>query len=270
MDLIERGIEENVWKNSPISIYISDDCLLGRLNRRCITGSTSSNKLSKIMCWSDIFFPGNSKKITMLEECGTLKDLLGDCFTAVNHLIDRIEENFPGEKLEKIYVQTSACLGDNCIIIIERINQIEKLLEENEFGVETRMDTKLFKELKDLNTNFEKTIIKISQYKSIFMGIVVGFVFGFIFWTIMGMMECTIDDLKRGKIKTLIFALLMVAVILVITMALSVIYGVLERVKLDQALEKYARDVEDFKPNARTFCWNIGKVSELIEMHNKR
>ncbi|KAK3588601.1 hypothetical protein CHS0354_001926 [Potamilus streckersoni] len=227
--------------------------------------------LSKTMCWSDIFFPGNSKKETKLEECRRLKALLGDCCSALNHLIDRIEEHFPGEKLEKIYVQTSACLGDNCIIIIERINQIDNLLEWNEFGLETRIDTKLFRDLKDLNTDFEKIIIRISKYKSIFMGIVIGFVFGFVFWTMMGMMECTIDDLNFGKIKTLIFALLMVAVLLVgITMTLSVLYGVLEREKLNQALEKYARDVENFKPIARTFCLNIGKVSELIEMHTKR
>ncbi|KAK3588604.1 hypothetical protein CHS0354_001929 [Potamilus streckersoni] len=171
------------------------------------------------MYWLDYCFTGDLEKEIMLEECGMLKALLRKCFTAVNQLIYRIEENFPGEKLEKIHLQTSACLGDNCIIIIERINQIEKLLEEREFDVETRMDTKLFKELKNRSKKFEINIIKISN---------------------------------------------------TITRTLSAIYGASERENLDHAVDEYARAVDDFKPGAGIFCWNIGKVIELIEVYNKK
>ncbi|KAK3588603.1 hypothetical protein CHS0354_001928 [Potamilus streckersoni] len=221
------------------------------------------------MCWSDIFL-GNSKKITMLEECGTLKTLFGNCFKAVNHLIDRIEENFPGEKLEKIYVRSSACLGDNCIIIIQRVRQIEKLLEERNFEVETQMDTKLFKELKDRSRKFEIKVIKISNSKSLLIGIVIGFVLAFVYWTIKCMGDSTIEDiLNFGMIKIIGFVLLMIAVLYVgITMVLSIIFWSSRREKLNRAVEEYARAVEDFGRVASTFCWNIGKVIELIEVHN--
>ncbi|KAK3588602.1 hypothetical protein CHS0354_001927 [Potamilus streckersoni] len=227
--------------------------------------------LSKTMCWSDIFH-GESGRETMLKECRKLKALLGDCFTTINHLIDRIEENFPGEKLEKIYVQSSACLGDNCIIIMERINQIEKLLEEREFDMETRIDTKLFKELKNRSRKFEIKVIKISNSKGLLIGIVIGFILAFVCWTKNGMRKCTIENiLNFVMIKITVFVLLLIVILFVgITIVLSIIFGSSRREKLNLALGEYARAVEDFEPIARKFCWNIGKVIELMEVHNKK
>ncbi|KAK3601138.1 hypothetical protein CHS0354_019132 [Potamilus streckersoni] len=221
----------------------------------------------KTMSFSNTFFPRNLEKKTILAECGKLKFLLRDCFTSVNHLIGRIEENIPGQKLERIYVQTSARLGDNCIIIIERINQIKKLLEEKEFDVEKPMDTNMFKELKVLSTHFE-AIIKTSTIK-IKVIAMFGFAIGFVLLTILSMTGHGLEGF--GMIGTIVIVTIIEAVLGVgINIVYSVIYGTLEMMNLDLALQDYEWAVEDFKPIVSTFCRNIYKVTEMIQVRKKK
>lgn len=223
------------------------------------------------MSWADIFYPGNSEMKTRLAQlCGQLNTLLDSCFTAVNHLIDCVEEYLPGQKFEKITMQVSASLRDNCNLIIGRVNEIKNYLEKKEYEVEKLMGTELFNQLMNLDTKFQE---KIDIAKKALIGIegislTVGGV-ALVAAIAAGKMLTKVVA-RLGVIATSTLATIGLAVFgLAIDMIVSAILGAVEKAELEKAVEEYANAVEAFKPAADEFYDNISMVRAMIKLHIK-
>ncbi|KAK3579563.1 hypothetical protein CHS0354_000011 [Potamilus streckersoni] len=207
------------------------------------------------MYWSDIFYPGNSEKTFTLADCAKLKTLLADCFRAVNDLNYCIKENFPDYDLEDIEIQMRESLSHNCNIIIDRGNQIEMLLEEDQFDVEELMDMTLVKEINDLDKKLVEIFENLNDTKDLLEKI--GWPVAFVVLVIIMYMGYVPVDISTtlGLIQIMSLIIIIVAVVSVgMDMVLFAIYGAFERYKLKRTLEEYARAVEHFE--------------SIAEMHN--
>ncbi|KAL3889178.1 hypothetical protein ACJMK2_001529 [Sinanodonta woodiana] len=219
------------------------------------------------MSWTDILYPGNSDmKIRLASLSGQLYTLVENCFVSVNHLIDSIHQYLPGLKFEKICMNDSKSLADNCNIIIGRVNEINAYVTQKGKDVELLIGTELFKQLSSPDTTFQQKI-DIAK-KAVTIITTSGWLVGGVILAAMIITGKILTNVvaKIGKLATCFLAFIVLGIFCsAVNMIISAVIGAVEKKKLKKALEEYEDAVKTFKTAANEFCENIMQIRVKLE-----
>ncbi|KAL3888056.1 hypothetical protein ACJMK2_000512 [Sinanodonta woodiana] len=107
------------------------------------------------MSWMDIFFPSERRKEEEIARLsGKLSVLVDNCFLTTNKIIDCIQQYLPRRKYDELELDSSKSIRDSCNLIIQRLDELDRYLEETKLNIEKEMNPEVFRKLVSPGTSY--------------------------------------------------------------------------------------------------------------------
>ena len=221
------------------------------------------------MSWSDIFYPDNPKRRDQVVEYFTKFNVLMEFnFDATNTLVDLLNKNVtPSPELQHIALDKNASIGDNAQTMINRMDEIQKVVDKIDSKLADELEPTLYKELNSPDTSFKekfaiakKSITSVLSIGASVAGIamVAAIKAGYF---LRGMVSA------MGVIKTSAVAGLVLGVIVLgIDMIASAIIGAVERGKLEDAIDQFETALATFEPASKEYTKTVTRVEIRLEI----
>lgn len=221
------------------------------------------------MSWIDLFYPDIPKKREdLIRKNQKIVDLMDSNFYATNQLIDVLNKHYH-YSFKRIELNRDDTVKKNCDVLIERIHEIQKKVDEIDQELKEKLEPELYEKLKNMSItvdDFEKiahivegTTGAVTFVATVALGILIN----------KGMVLINLIS-KIGKIATgLVGSVALAVVIMGIEMIVEAILGIYERDELEKALKEYDVVLDEFEPKSREYEEVIIEVKVTLQEHPK-
>ena len=220
------------------------------------------------MSLADLFFPDNPERRAKVVSLATeIKTYMEQNFYSTNNLIDVLNDNItPSPNLTKIYVNQGGTITENADVLINKMEEIQAIVEDYDKTMEEQLEPDLYKALNDPNTSFVDHIRAAKQATSIIIGIVATLATVAVILAVKGLQVFLTVITKVVLIKTVAVASLIFAVLgLGIDAIIGGILGRIEKDKLNDAIDELETARDQFKPASLEYTENIVGVKVFMQ-----
>lgn len=221
------------------------------------------------MGWADIFFPGNAdRREQLVRKNQELKNLMENNFRATNKLIKILNEHL-GYCFCEITLNEKAEVKQNCDVLIERIHDIQAVVEKIDQELKDKLEPDLYEKLKrmDLSLNTSDHS-KIAEAVCEVGGVAAG---ATVTWLMTSGKILQNIVLTHGLLKSTAVANIAIGVLFLgLDMIVEAIMGSIEHNQLESALIEYDTALAEFKPASEEYQDRIYDVIAEIRRIKKQ
>ena len=220
------------------------------------------------MSWTDILFPGNPGRREEVVRLSTkLHNLMEFNFEATNDLIDLLNKEAKlSNTIAKIYVDNTATVKENCQTILDKMNEVMRVVDKIDEDLAKKLEPEAYRKLKLPNMKFKDRIALAK--KTVTAGLTVGMpVAGVVLigviksGLILTKIVVAVGEITSCAVATLVLGVLTLG----LDMIGSAIIGAIERNNLEAAIDELNKAMNTFDPASKEYTKTITRVEIQLE-----
>ncbi|MBN3299294.1 SMCO3 protein, partial [Amia calva] len=209
------------------------------------------------MALSELVFHNSKRRDRLCRLNQTFLEKMNNNFRATNKLSEVLNENFSC-KFQPIAVDKDKTVKENCDIFLEAVKKIQVKIEEIDSRLKEKLEPSCYQEILAMKMPSTETLRKAQAVLEGIAGISL---------VVFGALKCLGPRLSLIVSPVLgVSACIGSLVLSVLGLGLELVFGAIEKSRLDDAIRKHEKVLEEFGPASDAYHDGIVYVTVKIEI----